>query len=125
MTSNKVAAPKTFDREALRDKTKGIVPKNGQLSLLLFHSEIHIENQGIEMGILESGIPYLSQRGLVKITDKVIVAVVNPSNLVSIKLLTDNSFVELGNIGGYKNFIYINKKASTGKDGAEKQLAFC
>ena len=41
MTSNKVAAPKTFDRGALRDKTKGIVPKNGQLSLLLFHSEIH------------------------------------------------------------------------------------
>ena len=66
MTSNKAADPKTFDREALRDKTKGIVPKNGQLSLLLFHSEIHIENQGIEMGILESGIPYLSQRGLVK-----------------------------------------------------------
>jgi hypothetical protein len=33
MTSNKVADPKPFDREALRDKTKGIVPKNGQLSL--------------------------------------------------------------------------------------------
>jgi hypothetical protein len=58
MTSNKAADPKTFDREALRDKTKGIVPKNGQLSLLLFHSEIHIENQGIEMGILESALRF-------------------------------------------------------------------
>ena len=66
MKDNKVASTKPFDRQALRDKAKGIVPKNGQLSLPLFHSEIHIENQGIEMGVLESGIPYLSQRGLVK-----------------------------------------------------------
>lgn len=44
MTSNKVAAPKPFDIKALKDKAKGIVPKNGQLSLPLFHSEIHIEN---------------------------------------------------------------------------------
>ena len=66
MKNNKVADLKPVDRKALRDKAMGIVPINGQLPLILFHSEIHIENQGIEMGVLESGIPYLSQRGLVK-----------------------------------------------------------
>lgn len=79
------------------------------------HIEFEIKKDYQRQGFMTKHLPIF----LEQITDKVIVAVVNPSNLVSIKLLTDNSFVELGNIGGYKNFIYINKKASTGKEGAE------
>lgn len=76
------------------------------------HIEFEIKKDYQKQGFMTKHLPIF----LEQITDKVIVAVVNPSNLVSIKLLTDNSFVELGNIGGYKNFIYINKKASAGKD---------
>lgn len=36
-----------------------------------------------------------------------IVAVVEPDNLVSIKLLQNNNFKELGTINNYKTFIYV------------------
>ncbi|MCI5220005.1 MAG: hypothetical protein D3914_12660 [Candidatus Electrothrix sp. LOE2] len=46
---------------------KIIVEESGQLLLPVLHSEIHKTSQdGIEMGVLENGMPYLSQRGLVK-----------------------------------------------------------
>lgn len=41
--------------------------KSGQLILPLLHSDVHKTSpDGIEMGVLENGMPYLSQRGLVK-----------------------------------------------------------
>ena len=79
------------------------------------HIEFEIKKDYQKQGFMTKHLPiFLEQIPVV-----VIVAVVYSSNLVRIKLLTDTSFVELGNIGGYKNFIYINKKASTGKDGAK------
>lgn len=43
--------------------------KTGQLVLSMLHSEIHkTSTDGIEMGVLENGMPYLSQRGIVKMT---------------------------------------------------------
>ena len=39
-----------------------------QQELPLFHSDIHQEKDGIEMGVLENGVPYLSERGLIKMT---------------------------------------------------------
>ncbi|MCI5118570.1 MAG: hypothetical protein D3913_11565 [Candidatus Electrothrix sp. LOE1_4_5] len=44
-----------------------IVEESGQILLPVLHSEVHKTSQdGIEMGVLENGMPYLSQRGLVK-----------------------------------------------------------
>ncbi|GBC59420.1 hypothetical protein DENIS_0359 [Desulfonema ishimotonii] len=48
-------------------KNRIITEENGQILLPIMHSEIHkISQDGIEMGVLENGMPYLSQRGLVK-----------------------------------------------------------
>lgn len=45
------------------------IEKSGQLILPMLHSEIHkTSSDGIEMGVLENGMPYLSQRGLVKMS---------------------------------------------------------
>ena len=76
------------------------------------HIEFEIEKDYQNQGFMTKHLPIFLQQ----LTDKVIVAVVNPSNLASIKLLTNNSFIELGNIGAYNNFIYINKKAGTSKE---------
>ena len=76
------------------------------------HIEFEIKKDYQNQGFMKKHLPIF----LKQLTDKVIVAVVNPSNLTSIKLLTNNNFVELGNIGAYKNFIYINKKAGTSKE---------
>ena len=43
--------------------------KDGHLILPIMHSDVHKTSpDGIEMGVLENGMPYLSQRGLVKMT---------------------------------------------------------
>ncbi len=48
-------------------KTDNNTVVSGQLDLPLMHSEIHKTSpDGVEMGVLESGVPYLSQRGIVK-----------------------------------------------------------
>lgn len=39
-----------------------------QPELPLYHSDIHQEKDGIEMGVLENGTPYLSERGLIEMT---------------------------------------------------------
>lgn len=48
----------------IKERTK----KSGQLILPMLHSEVHKTADGIEMGVLENGMPYLSQRGLVKMS---------------------------------------------------------
>lgn len=47
----------------LGSKLTGLPPTN---QADLFHIEKHAEFDGIEMGVLESGVPYLSERGLSK-----------------------------------------------------------
>lgn len=50
-------------------KNAGEVKKSGQLVLPTMHADIHKTSpDGVEMGVLENGMPYLSQRGLVKMT---------------------------------------------------------
>ena len=66
------------------------------------HIEFEIKKDYQKMGFMTKHLPIF----LEQITDKVIVAVVNPINLASIKLLINNKFIELGNVGGYKTFMY-------------------
>ena len=62
----KVSTHKSLEIAGYTSKTTQKVPKSGQLDLPIFHSDVHATTpQGIEMGVLENGIPYLSQRGLV------------------------------------------------------------
>ncbi|MET3433553.1 hypothetical protein ABIC71_003055 [Herbaspirillum seropedicae] len=48
----------------LEKKSAGLVPAQKQIEL--FHVEKQIEIDGIEMGVLENGIPYLTESGLAR-----------------------------------------------------------
>ena len=62
-----VAAPKSSNNKGLVLKSSSPVAATKQLPLDL-GIEIQKEVKGIEMGVLENGIPYLTQRGLAEIT---------------------------------------------------------
>lgn len=82
----KASNPQTFkvsnDEEKSKSRTstkpldnKGSTQKNIENSrnwiqpeLPLYHSDVHQEKDGIEMGVLENGTPYLSERGLIEMT---------------------------------------------------------
>ena len=66
------------------------------------HIEFEIKQDYQKQGFMKKHLPIF----LEQITDKVIVAVVNPINLASIKLLINNRFVELDDVGGFKTFMY-------------------
>lgn len=66
------------------------------------HVEFEIKKDYQNQRFMKKHLPIF----LEQLTEKVIVAVVNPSNLASIKLLINNKFVELDSVRGYKTFVY-------------------
>lgn len=50
----------------LEGNTHQLVPPKIHIQEELFHVETQIELDGIEMGVLENGVPYLSERGLAR-----------------------------------------------------------
>lgn len=67
MNDEKKANGKSSNNKGLEVKNTSNPTKIGQQQFL-FHSKVHTEFEGVEMGVLESGVPYLSQRGIVKMT---------------------------------------------------------
>lgn len=57
---------KTNDNSNLTTKTPQLVPPQIPIQGNLFHIEKQVERDGIEMGVLENGVPYLSESGLAR-----------------------------------------------------------
>jgi hypothetical protein len=61
-----VPGGKMSNNNRLTGKSGGLVPPQIVTQQSLFHVEKQVEFDGIEMGVLENGIPYLSERGLAR-----------------------------------------------------------
>ncbi|BCS54072.1 hypothetical protein [Geobacter sp. SVR] len=58
---------KTNNNSILQGKSGQLVPPQIHIQGDLFHVEKQVEFDGIEMGVLENGVPYLSESGLARI----------------------------------------------------------
>lgn len=67
-TSNSPLSPtlKSPDNSKLPEKTNSLVPPKIHIQDDLFHIEKQVELDGVEMGVLENGVPYLSESGLAR-----------------------------------------------------------
>ena len=63
-TSEDIALGANQKHLQIKEITSKIAAIGAAQEQMLFHSEKQIERDGIEMGVLESGLPYLSERGL-------------------------------------------------------------
>lgn len=59
-------APKVKENDKLTVKPSQLVPPQIVTQGELFHVEKQVERDGIEMGVLENGVPYLSESGLAR-----------------------------------------------------------
>ncbi|BET57899.1 hypothetical protein [Geobacter sp. 60473] len=57
---------KSNDNTKLPSKTNRLVPPQIVIQEELFHVEKQVEYDGVEMGVLENGVPYLSESGLAR-----------------------------------------------------------
>ena len=57
---------KASNNSGLRAKKGQLVPPKIHVQGDLFHVEKQVERDGIEMGVLENGVPYLSESGLAR-----------------------------------------------------------